>query len=271
MRENIRELVEEGFEKASHAPGICQNSRMIRSGKPNGLVTALESLFAQRPDLRQLLPVTYQRQTTARKVIRKGDRDHHVGLFPSRLNQAMVPFESSLEKQACTNFESYPEIQAYRSQPCEVRLYYAGKTRTVYPDFELTTTNKKILVDVRYKKKTRKPLFRERCAALEFYAEQRGMGYTLITEKTVRGRRLLNAQWLLSLAIGKAEPGLTKAVWEWILDLNKPTFGNLFQQTTAYPQVRCVLACLALDGHLAIDLDRPLRDQEVCRSFGADV
>jgi hypothetical protein len=236
-----------------------------------GRIVALESIFTQQPDLRQLVPVTYQRQPTARKVIRKGDRDHHVGLFPSRLNQSMVPFESALEKQACTTFESHPEIQAYRSQPFEVRLFYAGKVRPVYPDFELSTTNRKILVDVRHEKKTRKPLFRKRCNALALYAAQRGMGYTLMTEKTIQGERYFNAKWLLCLATGAPRPGLIKAVWKWILDLDRPTFGNLFQQTAAYPQVRCVLACLALDGHLGIDLDQPLRDQSINPSFDLEV
>ncbi|MEW8333932.1 MAG: hypothetical protein AB2692_23590 [Candidatus Thiodiazotropha sp.] len=232
---------------------------------------SVEQLFDQKPDLCQLIPVMYQRQMTVRRVIQKGDRNHYVGLFASRINQMMVPFESALEKQACTNFESHPEIQAYRSQPYAVRLLYAGKIRTVYPDFELITTDQNILADIRHETNTYKPLFRERCEALEYYAEQRGMTYILMTDKMIRGQRLLNTQWLLSLAVGKATPNLTNAVWEWIHDLDRPTFGKLFHLTASYPQVRCVLSCLALDGHLAVDLDHPLREQRVCPSLNSEV
>ncbi|WP_445362237.1 TnsA endonuclease N-terminal domain-containing protein [Microbulbifer sp. ANSA003] len=168
-----------------------------------------------------------------------------------------------MEKQACTTFESYHEIQTYRSQPYAVRLLYAGKSRIVYPDFEITLLTKKILVDIKYEKNTRNPLFRQRCEALEFFAEQQGMDYILLTEKNIRGQRLLNAQWLLSLSHGKAPTLLTSTVWRWIFSLGQMTFGDLFKLTAPYPQARSVLACLALDGHLNIDWSQPLREQHV--------
>ncbi|WP_419629366.1 TnsA endonuclease N-terminal domain-containing protein [Thiolapillus sp.] len=223
----------------------------------------LEKIFLQRPDLSQLLPVTFEHQPTSRKVIRKGNRDHHVGLFASRLNKAMVPFESTLEKQACFIFESHPEILNYRSQPYAVSLFYDGKTRTVFPDFELETAKRKILVDIRYEAKTRKPSFQERCHSLGFFAEQRGMRYTLMTEKMIRDTRLTNTQWLLSLINGQAQPELIEIIWRWILNLQALDFGKLFNLTSNFPQVRHVIACLAVDGHLGLDMNHPLLPQIV--------
>ena len=225
---------------------------------------SIEQLFSQRPELRLLSPVTYQVQATARQVIRKGNRDNHVGMFASRLNQTMVPYESTLEKQACASFESFHEIQAYCSQPYAVRLFFAGKVRNVYPDFEMISKDKKIIVDIRHENNTRNPLFQQRYVALQNYAEQRGMAYTLLTEKTIRDQRLLNSQWLLSLAKGKAEPQLTAIVWNHICNLGELTFADLFDGTALYPQIHSVLACLALDGHLVVNWDQPLRQQRVC-------
>jgi len=230
----------------------------------NFTIPFFESLFTKQPDLKTLEPVTFKKQIPSRKVIRKGDRDHHVGRFQSRKNQATIEFESALEKHACTNFETYPEIKSYCSQPYPLTLFYSDKKRTVYPDFELTTfDNKKILIDIRHESGTKKPLFIERCNSLSFYAEQRGMKFTLLTEKILRNERLLNAQWLLSLAIGKAKQGLTSATLIWISNQNNPTFSDLFEITVNYPQVRCVIASLALDGHLGINFDQPLRNQVI--------
>lgn len=256
----------ENQENSPSLPGRQQDSIAFHlpSGNDRGKLTeSLEAFYSRKPDLCRLVPVTFQRQSTSRKVICKGDRDHHVGLFASRLNQALVPFESALEKDACCIFEGHPEIQAYRSQPYKVRLYYAGKTRTVFPDFELVTVRRKILVDIRHENNTQKPLFQERCDALAFYAEQRGMAYTLMTDQLIRSTRLINTRWLLSLIHGSPYPELIEIVWEWVLTLEVHTFGQLFDLTEVYPEVRCVLAGLALDGHLSMNLDEPLRDQLV--------
>ena len=222
-----------------------------------------ERLLEHSPEVMLLMPVTYVRQKTARKVIRLGNRQNNVGLFASRINRALVPYESTLEKQACALFESQPSIIGYISQPYCVRLHIAGTRRFVYPDFELRTQWSKALVDVKFKRPSEKRAFRERGDALRFYAEQHGMRYAVLTEEEIRIPRTTNAMWLYSLSRGRARPQLSEAVWAWLLSLSHPTFGDIFTMTAGYPAVRNVLATLALDGHLGLDLDTPLRDQVI--------
>lgn len=232
-----------------------------RDSKP--IIPFFEKLSNQNPEVMLLTPLTYVRQPTARQIIRMGNRQNNVGLFASRINRTLVPYESTLEKQACALFESQPSITGYISQPYCVRLRIAGTPRFVYPDFELRTQWSKALVDVKFKHPSEKRAFRERGDALRFYAEQHGMRYAVLTEEEIRIPRTTNAMWLYSLSRGQARPQLSEAVWAWLRSLSRPTFGDIFTMTAGYPAVRSVLATLALDGHLGLDLNVPLQDQVI--------
>ncbi len=240
-----------------------QNPNHIQSVGHDLEIPLFDKLFSRHPDAKMLAPETYVRQPVARRVIKNGNRWHHVGLFSSRLNQALVPFESGLEKHACMFFESWSQINSYVSQPYAVRLFYAGKIHTIYPDFELITGGQRVLVDVKFEKEARKHNFQERVKALNFYSEQRGMSYSVLNEKEIRGHRLQNAHWLTSLARGKASPDLVEVVLGWLFTQDTQTLGDAIRSTAGYPQVQSVIASLALDGHLAFSWDIPIQDQLV--------
>lgn len=244
-------------------PVTAQELIHTADGVRQDQIPLFDRLFANHPETRTLVPETYQRQPVARTVIRKGDRQHHVGLFSSRLNKALVPFESTLEKQACSIFESWSNINGYISQPYAINLEYGGTRHKVYPDFELTTNDTLVLVDVKFASKAREQAFLERADALTRYADQRGMAYHVLTEQEIWGRRLENAHWLLSLARGKALPELIESTWQWLSSQRGRTLGEIFRATSAYPQVQCVIASLALDGHLDINWDAPISEQPV--------
>lgn len=240
----------------------CFGMRQSPDARPPS-IAIFEKLFALRPELKVLTPVTFIRQPTARRVIRKGSRQHNVGFYASRLNNALVPYESTLELQACALLESQPEVIAYRTQPYQIRLSIAGKLRVVYPDLQILTATGIALADIKFLQSTRKQAFHARNEALHDYARQRGIGYTVLTEAEIRVPRMKTAQWLTSLARGKARPQLHEAVWQWLSSLDQSTFGEAFGMAIGYPAVRSVLAELALDGHLDLDWDRPICDQRV--------
>lgn len=224
-------------------------------------IEEFDSLFAEEPSSEFLLPVKMTKQTVSRKVFRPGFRTHNVGYFASRINQALVTFESSLEKHACTVFESYPEVVSYRTQPYGVRLYFHDKFRTVYPDFELVLNDGLALVDIRYEDNTHSPKFEARCTALNQYAQQRGIRYTVLTEKELMTHRKNNSRFLLSFCKGDPHPRLIQTTRTWLLNVIPLDFSEVLRLTTAYPSARAVIAGFILDGVLSIDWMKTIHDQ----------
>ncbi|MAX51733.1 MULTISPECIES: hypothetical protein [Methylophaga] len=224
-------------------------------------IEVFDSLFREDPRCELLLPVKMIKQTVSRTVIKPGFRTHFVGYFASRINQALITFESALEKNACTVFESYPELQSYRAQPYGVSLYFLDKFRTVYPDFELVLNDGLALVDIRYETNIHSPQFKARYWALKEYAQQRGIGYTLLTDEELMTERRKNARFLLSLCKGAPQPRLINTVSAWLHKVMPLDFNHLLTLTTAYPSVRAVIAGLILDGALSIDWDKAIHLQ----------
>lgn len=226
-------------------------------------ISPFNRLAEQTPEAMVLSSVTYERQPVSRTVIKPGNRNHNVGLFASRRNQAMVTYESSLEKHTCMLMETWPQILSYRAQPDAYTLYFDGKFHDVVPDFLLTTETGKVIVDVKPKQKAQTRKFLDRAEAFGFFADQRDMSYTVMTEDEINGRHLMNASWLITLARGEAHESLQAAVWQWILELPDLTFGDALTMTSGYPAVRCVIAQLILDGRFEVDWELPIQNQFV--------
>ena len=234
-------------------------------------IELFDELFEKHPSSRLLVPTCYTRQQTARKVIRAGNRTHNIGYFASRLNQAMVPFESTLEKQACALFEATPKILGYISQPFAITVSFDGRTRTVFPDFELVMQDKRVLVDVKPHNKTLRRSFVAREQALTLYAALRGMHYTVMTEKHIRVPRMWESLWLYNhVRRGRAVDVLIETVWDWLHEIGQVTYGDAFDLSESYPAVQTVIASLILDGRVAVDWAYPVRVQPVCLAFYED-
>ena len=224
-------------------------------------IEEFDSLFAEEPSSQFLLPVKMTKQTVSRKVFRPGFRTHNVGYFASRINQALITYESSLEKHACTVFESYPELQSYRTQPYGVRLNFLGKFRTVYPDFELVLKDGVALVDIRYEVNTRSPKFKARKNALQQYCMQRGVRYTVLSENDLKTQRRTNARFLISYCKGAPHPRLIDKTISWLAKVLPLDFPEVLRLVNAYPSVRSIIAGFILDGVLPIDWDRAIHQQ----------
>lgn len=228
-----------------------------------------DALFIDEPECEFLTPPLMTKQAVSRKVFRPGFRTHNIGYFASRINLALITFESSLEKHACTVFESYPEVQSYKSQPYGVGLFFLDKFRTVYPDFELVLKDHSALVDIRYIDNINSPKFKARYWALKQYAEQRGINYILLTEKELHTQRKDNSRFLLSLCRGTPHKRLVNKTAAWLQTRLPIKFRELLILTNAYPSVRAVIAGFILDGVLPIDWDKPIHMQTL--SFSGNV
>lgn len=58
------------------------------------------------------------------------------GLFPSRKNGRLIPFESGLERDLCYQMEFDDSVAAYDSQPVEITYTRpSGRRCRGYPDF----------------------------------------------------------------------------------------------------------------------------------------
>ncbi len=219
-------------------------------------------LLAKHPTALNLIPRTFPRQETARRIIKPGDRNHWVGLFSSRTNQALVPFESGLERKAFCVLETHPTIRSYRSQPYCIVLRIDGRTCTVYPDVELTTDKgAAALLEVKPATQVAKPRNQRRFDALRSWAAHRGMQFSVLTEQEIEGQRLTSATWLLSLTRGQCEQRLREATFQWLGDNTDLTFRRALELTTHYPAVHSAICELVLDGFVAVDFDRPLESQ----------
>jgi len=233
-------------------------------------LSIFERLRAKQPTAFDLIPLTFQRQETARKVIKPGERNHWVGLFSSRLNRMLIPYESGMERKAFLLLETHPQIRSYRSQPYCIELRVQGKTRKVYPDVELISSKGQSLLEIKPASQLKKPRNQARFAALRDWAAHRSMRFSVLTEREIEGQRLTSATWLLSLTRGRCEQRLREATWQWLgshLDLK---FGRALSVTTRYPAVQSALCELVLDGFIVVDLDQPIENQPLIRahSFG---
>jgi hypothetical protein len=229
-------------------------------------IPEFDSLFIEEPGCAILHPLKLRKQELSRKVIRHGFRTHNVGYFASRKNKALITYESSLEKHAYTVFESYPEINSYRIQPCGIKLHFLDKFRTVYPDFEVMMNDSVGLVDIRYLKNTHSPKFKARCQALSQYCLQRGYRYTVLTETELMTERRKNARLLLSYCNGLPHPLLLNNVQKWLFKVMPIQFDEVLKVTNAYPSVRTVIAGLILDGIIIINWDKPIHGQFLTKS-----
>lgn len=227
-----------------------------------GSVHQLDELFKQCPASKVLVPTRYPKQKLSRSVMNPGARWSHRDYFPSHKNQAMIWCESKLELFACQRLETRDDVISYRAQPYPVNLYFHGKYRRVFPDFEFTTEGGRGLIDITSVSKARKEKFKERVNALGFFARRKGMSYDFLTEDDLcAGSRLTNAHLTYDLIRGEAHELLIKEVVSWMRDQGAMSIFQMQAALRNYPQARSVAIWLLYRGVTTLDWDLPIEDQ----------
>lgn len=243
------------------------------------LPTKILSLLSDRPSFAQIplpqsvcSPDEHIVQETARNIFKAGYRNHYVGLFWSRKNGCLVPFESGLERDCCLHLESLPSITGYKAQPGLVTYRMGGRMRKAYPDF-LVVDQHQNLIEVKHSDKASRPEMQEKVAILQQLLADRGFRYGVLTERDIRTPRLKVVRAVYTQARLGTHPQLRSALLDWIAtEPGQASYEEVCELLCRLPAtVRAALDGAVLDGAFELDLAAPLNSQlMICRGRGVE-
>jgi len=190
------------------------------------------------------------------------------GLFPSHKSDAMVPFESALERDLAATLEFTEEVAQYKAQPVELRYRsLTGRLVRGYPDFLVTFHDgigPPMLCDVKYREELFRlwPKLKPRFKAARAYARERGWTYRIKTEVEIRTPFLTNARFLLPYTRCTPDPIHAEMLGDAIRSLKAATPRTLLEACCRDPwnQSELVPTMWSLVGrrNIAMDLHVPL-------------
>ena len=198
------------------------------------------------------------------------------GRLASRPGQPALAFESTLERDFALLQLFDLTVETIEEQP--VRIEYMGSdglTARYTPDFLVVYkggARAPRLVEVKYQAELdeKAAQYAARFEAARRYGADRGWGFEVATETTIRTPRLENARFLLPYRRQSADPGrchrlleqLTTADAISIGDLLRAAFATIADQQTGLP----CLWHLVATGRIVTDLDRPLTMTSLLRT-----
>lgn len=114
--------------------------------------------------------------------------------MPSLKSDALIPHESTLERDAIILYEGDPRVRSVIAQPVTID---DGRIRYT-PDLLVEFADGAELVEVKYREdlEAQWPMLRDRVALAEDYAESRGWSFGIDTEEVIRTHRLANIKAL---------------------------------------------------------------------------
>ncbi len=188
------------------------------------------------------------------------------GLFPSRKNDGLVPFESALERDLILVLEFSTSVASYEAQP--VKLAYStpvGRSVNGYPDLLVRYhASPPMLCDVKYRQELREkwPRLRPRFKAAARYARDQGWTYRIQTEREIRTSYLENARFLLPYANRAPDPAHEEVIMSTLERLGQTTVQELLEACCEYEWNRAQLIptlwCLIGRRNIVTSLDRPI-------------
>lgn len=194
---------------------------------------------------------------TVRRVVTPSGRGIR-GYVPSRKMKRMIPYESTLERDAIQLFEYSGSVQAYEAQPCHLVIHQDGEPSRYTPDFRLALVSEDIVhVEVKPKAKLANPLVANRIAAIRRHHEHLDAHFLVLTEDVIRKTpRLRNLQLLAYHdRVSVSDPDLRSA----IDSLNLLTPKTVRGATAVVGDRKTVYRLLAA-GLLHCDLDQEIQD-----------
>jgi hypothetical protein len=170
----------------------------------------------------------------------------------------MIPYESTLERDAIHLFEYSRAVQAYEAQPCKLVIHQDGEPFRYTPDFRLVMVSENIIhVEVKPKSKLSDPLVSDRLTAIRKYHEHLDEDFLILTEDVIRKEPRLRNLQLMSYhdRVSASDPDLGAALDSLIL-LTPQTF---YGAVAVVGDRKLVLRLLAA-GLLYCDLDQEIQD-----------
>jgi hypothetical protein len=191
------------------------------------------------------------------------------GLFPSRKNDGLVPFESALERDLIVLLEFDESVLSYEAQPLKLHYRSSGGRPVVgHPDFLVRYRYGRggppMLCDVKYRQELREDWsrLRPRLKAAAVYARERGWGYRIQTDREIRTAYLENARFLLPYANRAPHPEHELVIIAALIEIGPTTVQELLEAICADPWNRAQLIptlwCLVGRHNIETDYNRPL-------------
>lgn len=187
-------------------------------------------------------------------------RRSHVTGFQG-LPSGAVAYESALERDfvLLTLFDD-PAVRI-RSQPITFNFDHEGHHRRYTPDYLVEGGGRVELVEVKYEadlQRLRAELQPGFDVARDWVAQSGGI-FCVVTERTIRVPRLLNARRLLPLRSAPVDPELAQTVTQAAKQIETPTFGRVVEAVKGdRAQVLGAVWRLIARGELIVDLSEPI-------------
>lgn len=219
----------------------------------------------------------------ARRRIPPGHRSI-TGVLPSRYPSGHLPFESKLEMDFLTLLQIDIGIHDVVTQPRTLELLVEGQARNYTPDVLVTWhgarpypfAQRQVMFEV-------KPLsvLREKHASLgpkyraaKRYLARQGIGFRVVTERTIRTPRLANAELIAPVMLLPQDRDMMRRVRALIRHQGSKTLGEVRRQLEAEGAIRGAILEATYEliglGRLQCDLDELITDNSVL-NWWADV
>jgi hypothetical protein len=194
---------------------------------------------------------------TARKVVTRSGRGI-CGYNPSLKMATMIPWESTLERDAFSLFEMSSAVIQYHAQPEKIQFELKGKLHHYFPDARLELSDGTVVyVEIKPRAKLNKPEIKERMEAIRKYYESRPhTKFLILDEHDIRVEpRLTN----LKLMACHQSYGDKEEVSTWLQSLHLLTPQTVAGAASVLGDIRIAYRLIA-KGFLQCDLSKPLSD-----------
>jgi hypothetical protein len=194
-------------------------------------------------------------------------RSHIIGFQP--LPTGTVEHESALERDFVVLSNFLDPAALISSQPMTIRYPVGSVIRRYTPDYLVAWSDgRREIVEVKYWSELRasQEQLKERFAAMREWAQLRGAGFRVATERDIRGCVLENARRLLPLRSAPLDPTIAQSVTGVVRECGAACITEV---VTAVPADRaCAVAAiwgLLARGSLYVDCTQPITPSSIVR------
>jgi hypothetical protein len=198
---------------------------------------------------------------TARKAVTRSGRGVR-GYSASLKMRKMIPWESTLERDALLILEFSHEVKNYSAQPQKFYFYENDQQKFCYPDFRADRANQDPThIEVKPLAKLKCPILRARLATIKWAHEEQGFNYQVWDETFIRREPRLTNLKLLAYHLPGINDNLSDAddAFEKLIILPARTLAGVI---AILKDERLAYKLLAL-GYLICDLDQPITMESV--------
>lgn len=194
---------------------------------------------------------------TARKVVTRSGRGVR-GFSPSRKMGTMIPWESTLERDAFLLFEMSSAVIRYYAQPEKIQFELNGQVHHYFPDAKLELSDETIVyVEIKPRARLNKPEIKQRMEAIrKYYENQPNTKFLILDEHHIRAEPRLTNLKLLAYHLPSDDKDEAST---WLQSLNVLMPKTIAGAASVLGDIRIAYQLIA-KGFLQCDLSQSLSD-----------